>query len=227
MAAFDPRFYLADPEGIKTRGQFMKVENIRLVLMLKAPTPGRVKTRLAKDLGNEGAAQIYKILVERQASQLPVEFAAEIHFAPANAEPQLRDWLGERFHFCSQSEGDLGERLIHAAREVFASGADRLMFLGGDCPYVTAGLLRECVEQMERHDVVLGPALDGGYYLIGIKRLETRIFEGIDWGTERVLEQTLVQLRHAALTHHLLRELEDVDDLGSWERAKGFLGEGE
>lgn len=204
----------------------MNPNDIRLVLMLKAPKPGTVKTRLAKDLGNERAAEIYRILVKHQVSELPPEFPAEIHFAPADAEPDLRDWLGERFAYRAQCEGDLGERLVHSAKHVFENPATGLIFLGGDCPHITAALLRECIEQLQNHDVVLGPACDGGYYLIAIRKDRPHLFHGIDWGSERVLEQTLLRIHEGGLLHFLLPELEDVDDLGSWERAQSVVRAG-
>ena len=196
---------------------------MKVILMLKAPRPGTVKTRLAKDLGYERATEIYRKLVEHQIAQLPPEFDVEIYFAPVDAEQEMKGWLGNKFQFHPQSEGNLGDRLSASANEVFNNQTDGLIFLGGDCPHLTTEILMKCKRQMENHEVVIGPACDGGYYLIGIKKPWPQLFEGIDWGTERVQEQTLFRIRENALNYFLLPELEDVDDLASWERAKRLI----
>ena len=188
--------------------------------MLKAARPGAVTTRLGKDLGFETAAAIYRQLVERQVSQLPKGWAVEIHFDPPEAEAEMRAWLGASFLYRPQTQGDLGVRLRHAANLVFEAGAHGLIFLGGDCPSITSELLEECAAKMNGHDAVIGPALDGGYYLIATRQFQPTLFENIEWSTPRVLEQTLARLQDGALSHFLLPEFEDVDDVGSWERAK-------
>ena len=136
---------------------------MKVILMLKAPRPGTVKTRLAKDLGYERATEIYRKLVEHQIAQLPPEFDVEIYFAPVDAEQEMKGWLGNKFQFHPQSEGNLGDRLTASANEVFNNQTDGLIFLGGDCPHLTTEILMKCKRQMENHEVVIGPACDGGY----------------------------------------------------------------
>ena len=204
-------------------GNLMGDHNPIIVLMLKAPRPGTVKTRLARDLGAVPAAKIYRRLVERQVSQLPEGWPVVIHYSPADAEQEMRNWLGNGFRFIPQCDGDLGTRLIRAARHGFDHGAERLIFLGGDCPAITTGLLQECASDLNAHDVVIGPADDGGYYLIGVTQLEPHLFAEIDWSTERVLEQTLSRLREKNLSYCLLPVLEDVDNVKAWVRAARLL----
>lgn len=205
--------------------KMMAKNNPTIVLMLKAPRLGAVKTRLARDVGNERATGIYRLLVERQMSELPNDWPVEIHFSPADAESEMRQWLGASYRFMPQCHGDLGVRLIHAAQQIFKQGGERLIFLGGDCPEVTSGILRECADRLTAYDTVIGPAHDGGYYLLGLTRFEPRIFENIGWSTAQVLEQTLARLGETNLTSYLLPTFEDVDDLASWRRAAPLLGQ--
>lgn len=194
--------------------------------MLKAPRPGLVKTRLAADVGAEAALQIYKQLAEHQVRQFPPGWPSEIHFTPADALEEMHAWLGAGHQYIAQGEGNLGERLLRAAGNRDAECGKGIIFLGADCPGVTDALLRECSAQLQHHDAVIGPARDGGYYLLAIKKLEPRIFEEIDWSTDRVLEQTLSRLREMQWSHSMLPEQEDVDDAGSWERSRALLDQG-
>ena len=110
-------------------------------LMLKAPRPGYVKTRLARETGNEGAARIYRRLVEYQMGCLPANWRIEVHFAPADAETEMRSWLGAGARYEPQSTGDLGDRMRGAMFSAFGRGAAAVIFLGGDCPYADGEIL--------------------------------------------------------------------------------------
>ncbi len=188
--------------------------------MLKAPWPGFVKTRLAEHVGPSEASRIYRLMVERLAKNLPSEFPVEIHFTPASAEAEFAAWLGRVGPLFPQSDGDLGARLTAAMHGTTARGARGIVFLGGDCPYVDAQLLQDAAASMASSDVVIGPATDGGYYLLGINKPEESLFEGIPWSTSRVLQVTLMRIKALHWTHLLLPELEDIDDIESWNRAR-------
>ena len=161
-----------------------------LVLMLKAPVAGQVKTRLAAEIGDAAALRAYRRLVEHLGAGLPPEWPVEVHFSPAEAEADMRHWLGGRALYVPQSPGDLGERLIAAA----------------------AGLAGR--------DAVLGPAVDGGYYLLGIKAVERTLFEGVSWSTATVADETRARMRRLDWTWMELAEQEDVDDVAAWDRAQ-------
>jgi len=199
------------------------------VLMLKAPRLGEVKTRLAKEVGDEEAFLIYGRLVGWQLAQLqPLRPRAtvEVHFTPADAEMEMRYWIGDQADgFHPQGEGDLGGKLAHAMDGAFRRGASRVIFLGGDCPFATAPLLEQAEAALERHHVVIAPALDGGYYLIGLSSHIARIFEGIDWGSEKVFAQTMAWLKTTPLKEQLLPEARDVDTLADWKAALDGLPE--
>lgn len=192
-----------------------------VALFLKAPVSGKVKTRLAAALGDKDARMAYVELVEflvRRIGNRPLH----IHHTPADAGP-MREWLGERYVYHAQRGDDLGERLEYAMELEFAGGADRLIFLGGDCPYVDEARLEEAFDSLGDHDVVLGPATDGGYYLIGLKRLLPEVFRNVAWGTGAVFRQTLDICRKNGFLFALLPEEADVDDLKTWEAAKAFM----
>src|SRR5678815_3132957 len=144
----------------------------------------------------------------------------ELRFSPDDAEEEIKPWLKEGWTTAGQGEGDLGERLAHAFAEAFANGFTQVAAIGSDCPEVTVDDVSQGWRALGRHDVVLGPAADGGYWLIGLKAGMDGIFEKIDWSTSRVLEQTLDWVKANGKSCHLLRELRDVDTEEDW---KSFL----
>jgi uncharacterized protein len=194
-----------------------------VIAMLKTPRPGFVKTRLAAEVGAEAAAAIYRRLVEHQMAAIPREWRAEVHFAPAEALAEMQQWLGVAAAFHPQRGDDLGERLIHAIASAFDRGAGAVIVIGGDCPALTGSCLREAARELAAADVVLGPAADGGYYLIGLRRPQPDLFRHIRWSTGAVLASTLKRARAAGLSVAMLPTKEDVDDLPGWRRAQGLL----
>lgn len=195
-----------------------------VLAMLKAPRVGEVKTRLARDVGAHPAAAIYRRLVEHQMRAIPIGWKVEVHYAPDDGGGELRDWLGRTPAYFPQEGEDLGERLIHATTDAFARGAERIVVIGGDCPGLDSKTLHAAFCALNSADVVLGPADDGGYYLIGLKRPEPGLFRKIVWSSETVLESTLDRIHEAGLSHVLLERKGDVDDLASWRRLESLLG---
>ncbi|MCB1122927.1 MAG: TIGR04282 family arsenosugar biosynthesis glycosyltransferase [Verrucomicrobiae bacterium] len=194
-----------------------------VALFLKAPVPGQVKTRLAASLGDEKASEAYVSLVEfllKRLSGLPIH----IHHVPEDSS-SLVAWLGPDYVYHPQKGADLGERLENAMECEFAGGADKLIFLGGDCPYVDKSRIDEAFAALDHHDVVIGPATDGGYYLIGLKHLLPELFRNIAWSTDVVFKQTLEICYRDGFSFSVLAEESDVDDLASWEKASAFLQE--
>ena len=189
-------------------------------LMLKAPKPGTVKTRLGKEIGMDEACLIYQKLAEHQINQIPIWCHLEIQYSPADALNPMKAWLGDGPSYVAQSEGSLGDRLRLAAEGAFQKGARAVLFLGGDCPDVTAELIEESAAQLDHCDVVVGPAEDGGYYLIAMKKFQPRLFDKIDWSTDQVLAQTQARIRELGLAYSLLPPHADVDDLASLQRAR-------
>ena len=190
-----------------------------VLIFLKAPIPGWAKTRLAAGVGNDRAMQIYEKLVQRQLTAIPEGWPVEVHFAPAEKEALMRAWSGEAAgrSFHPQVESELGQRLIHAGRGAVARGAESLFFIGGDCPELDGSVFQAASNALSGAEAVLGPTEDGGYYLLGMTELKPPLFEGIDWGTEKVADQTRAILRREARLWTELPALRDVDTVDDWE----------
>jgi rSAM/selenodomain-associated transferase 1 len=181
--------------------------------MLKAPRPGTVKTRLAAAIGDAEATRVYRLLAERQLAAIPPDWPVEVHFSPADARDEMRAWLGPRPTLLAQSEGDLGARLIHATTDAFTRGAPAALVIGGDCPELDTATLHAAVEALRQAPLVLGPATDGGYYLIGFTEPRPALFADIPWSTERVLAATLHQAASLNISATQLAQKGDVDTL--------------
>lgn len=196
----------------------MSISAHHLIVFLKAPRPGTVKTRLAQTIGAVEAAVAYCRLVETVLGQLSSLPSIELRFAPDEAGAEVDPWLRPGWNAVAQGGGDLGERLTRAFAEAFACGASRVVIIGSDCPEVSAEDVQAAWTALAQHDLVLGPAEDGGYWLIGLRAPEPRLFAGIHWSTRTVRQETLAQAQAAGLSHTLLRSLHDVDTEADWRR---------
>jgi rSAM/selenodomain-associated transferase 1 len=191
----------------------------RLALFLKAPVAGRVKTRLAATVGDATACAVYRWLAERQCREVPGDWSATVHVDPPDAVAACRAWLGARFDYAAQQGGTLGERLAHAARAAFTRGAAPWLVIGGDCVGLGHARLREAAGALaDGADAVLGPAEDGGYYLLGLRRLAPEVFHDIPWSTGEVAAVTRRRAAAAGLRLAELPPLPDIDDEASLVR---------
>jgi uncharacterized protein len=187
--------------------------DVAVLVFVRAPQIGRVKTRLAAAIGPAAALRIYRRLAEqvvREARMLGGA-AVRVHYTPAGTEEEVRAWLGEDLHYLCQSTGDLAERLTIAFDQAFEEGFGRVLVVGSDVPGLRTALLERALRSLTARTVVVGPANDGGYYLLGLTAPAPDLFRGIDWSTPRVLEQTLSRAADARLGVVLLDELPDVD----------------
>lgn len=199
----------------------------RLIVFTRYPEPGKSKTRLIPALGKEGAATLHRQMAEhmlRQVRKLQRTYAVqvEVHFVGGDRN-QMQSWLGTGLNYVPQAEGDLGDRMSQALQTAFASGTNQAVVIGTDCPDLDASLLQKAFDQLHQHDLVLGPATDGGYYLIGMNRLIPQLFQGIPWSTSEVLQQTVAIAQSLNLAIAYLPVLSDVDypeDIAIWERQK-------
>lgn len=198
----------------------------RLLLFTRYPAPGAAKTRLIPTLGEVGAAQLHRGLAELALSEMNryEGASAEIWYTGADLSA-MAAWLGNDNSFRPQSSGDLGERMADAFRTSFAEGADCIVIAGTDCPDLGADTYAAAFDALATHDVVVGPAVDGGYYLIGLRRQSWPraevLFHEVDWGTAQVFDQTRTRIALAGLTHALTAPLVDIDtpkDLPVWQR---------
>lgn len=186
-----------------------------VLVFVRAPEAGRVKTRLAASLGAEGALRVYRRLADhtvREARELEPGVEVRIHFTPADRGAEVRAWLGGGPCYLPQAEGDLGARMEAAFRAAFEEGADRVVIIGSDLPEVSAALLRRALVALDAHPAVLGPARDGGYYLLGMRRMIPGVFHRVPWSTGDVLARTLERMRAAGVEPALLDTLADVDE---------------
>ncbi len=198
-----------------------------LLVFAKAPVPGKVKTRLAEAIGEEEAAAIYRRLGQEVVDGVREgNYQTVIAFDPPDSAKEVREWLGpNELVFVPQSEGNLGDRLTEAFRNAFAD-ADTVCVIGTDAPGVNRALVERAFAELERPggaQVVVGPAMDGGYYLLALRRPVDTLFRDIPWSTDRVLERTLERIRRAGLSVALLEPLSDIDrleDLPEAYRAK-------
>lgn len=197
---------------------------VEIAILAKAPIPGLAKTRLIPLLGRDGAAVLQRWLLQRAVATAVIADAGSVSLwcAPDVGHP---DFLHCRAfgQIClrTQPEGDLGSRMRAAVAE-FGGGAGTLV-IGTDCPALTPGLIRHGAAALREHEAVVIPAEDGGYALIGLRRPEPRLFEDIDWSTERVMDQTRVRLRETGLRWHEMAPLWDVDRAEDFERLVAWI----
>jgi rSAM/selenodomain-associated transferase 1 len=190
----------------------------KLMVFLKAPRQGAVKTRLAETMGVMEACAIHQRLVEALLHQLADLKDVEVCFTPDDANSEIKPWARPTWRLTAQGSGDLGCRLDRAFRRAFDQGVNRAAIIGSDCPDVRVDDIQAAWTALLSHDVVLGPATDGGYWLIGLREPQPELFVDIPWSTNEVLRRTLERAHAAGLKTRLLRELADVDTEADWRR---------
>ena len=200
----------------------------RLIIFTRYPEPGKAKTRLIPALGDVAAADLHRQMTEQTLAQVKLlqqshPVGIEVWFAGGDRE-RMQTWLGADYlQYQPQPKGDLGERMAQAFQVGFDRGVKASVIIGTDCPELTATLLTAAFQALQQTDLVLGPATDGGYYLIGLRRSAPELFESISWSTERVFQQTVAIASKLNLSLSCLPMLADVDrpeDLAVWDRFK-------
>jgi rSAM/selenodomain-associated transferase 1 len=203
-----------------------------VVVFLKLPAPGRVKTRLAAGVGDREAAMIYSELVRRTLVALPDDGSCVWLFAePADRLSEIEAWIRSlgmfpwqsRATMIGQPDGDLGDRLGTAFDRAFDESFDQVVAVGTDCPQLTRAHFAQAWEKLAGTDVVIGPAMDGGYYLIGLRCRAAGLFRGIPWSSPETLEATRRAAAASGLTVSLLDTLRDVDSIDDWEAVRPHL----
>ncbi|MEH2111556.1 TIGR04282 family arsenosugar biosynthesis glycosyltransferase [Nostoc sp.] len=197
-----------------------------LIIFTRYPEPGKTKTRLIPVLGTVGAANLQRQMSEYtifqvQELQKTIDISVEVRFTGGNSQLMV-DWLGLDLVYQFQGEGDLGSRMARSLFEAFQSGMEEVIIIGTDCPGLNAQILATAFEKLHAFDLVLGPAIDGGYYLIGLRQPIPELFVNIDWGTDRVFQKTVDIAQKLHLSYVSLSPLADVDrpeDLPIWEQA--------
>lgn len=188
-----------------------------LVIFVKNPVLGTVKTRLAKSIGDEAALEVYKDLMQKCHDEcLRVDARRHLFYSRQILKEDF--WPNDTFEKKLQADGDLGIKIKSALHEIFQEGGKTLI-IGSDCYDLTAEIINEAFQKLDQSDVVIGPANDGGYYLIGSKTFHKELFEGINWSTETVLKETLEKTESKKLSVSLLQELIDLDNIEDLEQS--------
>lgn len=194
-----------------------------LVIFQKSSRSGNVKTRLAREVGEKKAREIYEFLCQythlcaKEVSCPKVIYFDQVPDVDQHNHPDF-------FSIQTQVAGDLGQRMRQAFQELFLQGYERIVLIGTDCLQLSSKELKQAFEVLDVYDVVLGPATDGGYYLVGMQTFVPELFESIDWSTSRVMEQSKERLRQTGHSHFSLKTLSDIDFKADWERDKHLIG---
>lgn len=191
------------------------MKNNHLIIFVKNKIPGKTKTRLAAGIGPQKAMEVYELLLQHThltTRCLPckktVYFSEELE--------QNGVWNDGNFSLAVQQGKGLGERMQHAFDQQFAQGAERVCIIGSDTFEINPVLIQQAFQILETKDVVMGPANDGGYYLLGMNELQPEFFQNKAWSTESVLPQTLDDVERLQLTYSLLPKLSDIDHKEDW-----------
>lgn len=191
------------------------MKNKNIVVFVKNAVPGKVKTRLAKTIGDQEALEVYLRLLEiTKREVLKVDANKEVWYAWDIGKDDI--WEEELFSKKIQIDGDLGEKMKNAFEDSFKNGCNKMVLIGSDCPTLTSKIIEEAFAKLDENDVVFGPSEDGGYYLIGMSSYKPEVLEGIDWSTERVMEQTELRAQENEIKLAKLQMLNDIDNEHDW-----------
>lgn len=193
-----------------------------LMVFAKNPVKGAVKSRLAETIGTENALEVYKALVKHTieaAHLLPCDKA--VFYSEHIDENDA--WRKAGFQQFVQSGDELGTRMANAFEQKLMQ-YEKVVIIGSDCPDISTNILEQAFEALNQQDVVLGPAQDGGYYLLGMKQLVPELFQNKPWSTDHVLEATIQDLKNLNLKYSLLPELNDIDDYEDLKQSRFFEG---
>jgi rSAM/selenodomain-associated transferase 1 len=188
-----------------------------LIIFMKNPEPGKVKTRLAKSIGEKAALEIYTRLLQYTKAVTSTVNASRYLFYSSRVDEQ-DDWDPSVYEKRVQSGFDLGERMANAFSTVLKE-VDQAVIIGSDCLELTASIIDKAFSALKRKDAVIGPARDGGYYLLGIKQFHPELFASKQWSTGTVYKDTVADLHALGLSYTELPVLSDIDDIDDLKRS--------
>lgn len=193
----------------------MSLSKKALIIFTRYPEVGKTKTRLIPAIGAEKATDLHRKMTElsvKTANNLKAKLDVNIYVYFTGGNNDLMQlWLGENLLFKTQVEGDLGMKMSSALADSFMSGNQETIIIGTDCPSLNVDILLIAFEQLKNHDLVIGKAEDGGYYLIGLNSSIPELFINIDWGTSKVFQQTINIAQNLNLQVYNLPILRDID----------------
>lgn len=201
----------------------MNKENL-VIIFARNPVLGKVKTKLAREIGDEGALQVYLKLLEH-THKVADEVTADkqVYYTDSLDEFGLLDYF--KFTKKLQDGEDLGERMHNAMKSGFDEGYRRIIIIGSDCMELSPEVIEDAFVALTSNDCVMGPATDGGYYLIGLRIMQDFLFQDKPWGSSDVLLDTLLDLQNAGMNYYLLPTLNDIDSKKDLDRLPNLMAE--
>jgi rSAM/selenodomain-associated transferase 1 len=179
-----------------------------LIIFVRSPELGKVKTRLAAQIGKDNALLVYKKLLTHTKS-VAAALPCDVFIFAADA---LQDEQWNKFIIEQQSGDDLGKKMLHAFKTVFEKGYKKSVIIGSDCPELSASHVKQAFKILDDTDIVIGPAKDGGYYLLGMKKIYKALFQINTWSTATVFDETIASINASQLSYKELEALTDVDE---------------
>ncbi len=210
------------PEKIYSKYNRMKNLNKNAVIIFsKYPQKGKVKTRMASTLGHTFAKDFYKVCAEHTFNEtLKVKNSRSfLFYSDEKDRDKIKKWTNSKFLLHPQQGKDLGEKMLNAFKSVFKNNVKKTVIIGTDLPDISSDIIEKSFDLLDECDVVLGPATDGGYYLLGMKKIYEKLFVDLPWSTDRLLGKTLEIINYLNLRVSILPELSDIDteiDLNNW-----------
>lgn len=193
-----------------------------LLIFIKNPIQGNVKTRLADTAGEEKALLIYKKLLD-YTREVTLQVDADRQLWYSRFTDSNDAWDNQQFDKRVQEGNSLGERMSGAFEQAFEKDYSKVVIIGSDCAQLEAEHIKLAYLALDEDDVVIGPSEDGGYYLLGMNRFLPELFEDKEWSTPQVFEQTLSDCKEQGHSYHILEELNDVDTEDDWREVQGRL----
>lgn len=188
-----------------------------LIIFVRNPIYGKVKTRLAKDIGDKKALQVYHLLLNHTLDiTQPLKCSKFVYYSDEVNDQDI--WDNKGYIKRLQNGKDLGKRMYYAIKELFDSGFTKVLIIGSDCLQLKTEILEEAIFMLDQNSAVLGPAIDGGYYLLGLTSLIPDLFVNKEWSTDKVAQQTLDDFVRLGISYDLLEELNDIDDASDLEK---------
>ena len=192
-----------------------------ILIFAKRPLLGRCKTRLAKGVGDANALLIYQALLDHTlAAVRETPYRKVLMADPPEHAAEGSHWAPEMDAYIPQARGDLGERMSAAVAGAFGRGAKKVILIGCDCPQISKDTVISSFSALDHADVVLGPTVDGGYYLLGLKENHAFLFQDVPWSTGAVFEKTLNILKFQTLSYISLDAFSDVDTLEDFRQVR-------